>query len=76
MPAWPRGVHAADDAARETAAQVRRGNLDRQLVLERHGHRRHVGSVSAAPVSADTSRATPWIDRQSALFGVSLIVKT
>ncbi|MCY1237767.1 hypothetical protein D9M72_504760 [compost metagenome] len=34
------------------------------------------GRFSAAPVSADTSRATPWIDRQSALFGVSLMTKT
>ena len=30
--------------------------------------------VCGAPVSADTSRATPSTDRQSALFGVSLIV--
>ncbi len=34
------------------------------------------GIVIGAPVSADTSRATPWIDRQSALFGVSLMMKT
>ena len=34
-------VHAADDAARETAAQVRRFHLDRQLVRQRHRHRRH-----------------------------------
>jgi hypothetical protein len=32
------------------------------------------GSVNGAPVSAATSRATPSTDRQSALFGVSLIV--
>ncbi len=33
-----------------------------------------VGAFSGAPVSAATSRATPSTDRQSALFGVSLMV--
>ncbi len=35
---------------------------------------RNDGALSATPVSADTSRATPSTDRQSALFGVSLMV--
>jgi hypothetical protein len=34
------------------------------------------GTFSGAPVSAETSRATPRMDRQSALFGVSFKVKT
>ncbi len=34
-------IDAADDATRKAAAQVRRLHLDRQLVGERHCHRRH-----------------------------------
>ena len=32
------------------------------------------GGFNGAPVKADTSRATPSTDKQSALFGVSLMV--
>ena len=67
----------AHDAAREAAAQVRRRDLDLQLRIVGRLHRRETrAACSGAPVSADSSRATPKTLSACARLGVSLSVKS
>ena len=90
MERWParsrrRFIHSGVDAAAFTlritrpakrpqpaGAEILTGNAASFCL----GTGRVAGGVSFVPVSAATSRATPSTERQSARFGVSLIVRT